>query len=146
MQKLNVKVKRLVSEAVLPKKAHGADAGYDLTAVSVEVRNQGKIIVYHTGLAFDIPEGWCGKVYPRSSVRDYDLALANCVGIIDSGYHGEVTLSFRRMASWVAKNIYAKGDRVGQIVFERVKDADFQEVTMFNESERGAGGYGSTGK
>lgn len=153
-----VKIKKLVPEAVMPKKAHSTDAGYDLVAVSRSVDESGAV-VYGTGLAMEIPEGYVGLVFPRSSIAKKDLVLSNCVGVIDSGFRGEVmakfkpSLSVRRAAddewslvSMKCKEIYEVGDRIAQLVIMKLPDVFMVESEELSESERGEGGYGSSGK
>lgn len=142
-----VKVKRLVPVAVLPKKAHKDDAGYDLVAVSLMVDDDGAV-VYGTGLAFEIPEGYVGLVFPRSSVARKDVILSNCVGVIDAGYRGEVTAKFKLMDPLLKHDEYhwyEIGDRIAQIVFMKLPDVQLVESEELGESERGTGGYGSSG-
>lgn len=143
-----VKVKRLVPEAVLPKKAHKDDAGYDLVAVSRMVDDDGAV-VYGTGLAFEIPEGCVGLVFPRSSVAMKDMILSNCVGVIDAGYRGEVMAKFKFVDPLLKHDEYhwyEIGDRICQIVFVKLPDVQLVESEELGESERGTGGYGSSGK
>lgn len=143
-----VKVKKLVPGAVLPKKAHKDDAGYDLVAVSGGWVEGERLYVYHTGLAFEIPEGYVGLVFPRSSVAKKDLILSNCVGVIDAGYRGEVTAKFglAQRPQLRGDLIYHAGDRIAQIVFVKLPDVQLVESEELGESERGTGGYGSSGK
>lgn len=140
-----------------PNKAHKADAGYDISAVSYEFDKYGNI-VYHTGLAVEIPFGFVGKLYCRSSIAKYDLILTNGVGIIDSGYTGEITMKFKPTERFIKRGegmepivmrqpkIYNIGDRIGQLIIEPITEIEFTETDTLNESERGNGGYGSTGK
>ena len=91
---MKVKIKKLHPDAVIPAYAKAGDAGMDLTAVSVTCDVFGNIC-YGTGLAFEIPEGYVGLVFPRSSNHKKGVILTNCVGVIDSGYRGEVSFKFR---------------------------------------------------
>lgn len=91
---MKVKVKKLHELAVLPSKAHPTDAGFDLTAVSRVFDAEGNV-TYGFGLAFEIPEGYVGLIFPRSSICRKDLALSNAVGVIDAHYRGEVTAKFK---------------------------------------------------
>ena len=91
---MKVKIKRLHPDAVIPAYAKPGDAGMDLTAVSMKIDEYGNIC-YGTGLAFEIPEGYVGLVFPRSSNHKKGVILTNCVGVIDSGYRGEVSFKFR---------------------------------------------------
>ena len=143
-----VKVKKLVPEAMLPKKAHADDAGFDLVAVSGGWAEEEKLYVYHTGLAFEIPEGYVGLVFPRSSVAKKDLILSNCVGVIDAGYRGEVSANFGLAQRPMMRGdlIYHAGDRICQIVFVKLPDVQLVESDELSASERGEGGYGSSGR
>lgn len=150
---MNVKIKKLHPDAVIPKYAKAGDAGMDLTAVTKSYDRDGNI-VYGTGLAFEIPEGYVGLVFPRSSLSSLDIALSNCVGVIDSGYRGEVTAKFkpamlfnREQRPIILNNrIYEIGERVAQIIIIPYPHIEFEEVETLSETERGNGGYGSTGK
>ena len=114
----------------------------DLVAVSKSKDKDGNF-VYGTGLAFEIPEGFVGLVFPRSSVSARCMTMANCVGVIDSGYIGEVTVKFRQH---LFAKPYDNGDRVAQMIIMPYPHIDFVEVDELSDSERGEGGYGSTGK
>lgn len=92
---MEVKIKKLHENAVIPKYATPGDAGMDLTAISVEYDEVNDCIVYDTGLAFEIPEGFVGLLYLRSSIYKKCLVLTNCVGVIDSGYRGSVSFKFQ---------------------------------------------------
>ena len=121
-----MKVKRLVPAAVLPKKAHATDAGFDLVAVSRTVDEDGAV-VYGTGLAVEIPEGHVGMLFPRSSVAKYDIILSNCVGIIDSGYRGEVMAKFKLMDPLLKHDEYhwyGIGDRIAQLIIVELPDVE----------------------
>lgn len=148
-----LRIKKLVPEAVMPKKAHESDAGFDLVAVSRMVDENGAI-VYGTGLAMEIEEGYVGLVFPRSSIARQDLVLSNCVGVIDAGYRGEVMMKFK--PALVVANEYLRstdsvgrwyniGDRIAQLVIMKLPDVQMMEVEELSESERGTGGYGSSG-
>lgn len=141
---MKVNIKKLNESAVIPQYAHNTDAGLDLVAISVEVDDDGNL-VYGTGLAFEIPVGYVGLVFPRSSVSSRSLVMANCVGVIDSGYRGEVTAKFKPIGQYL-NNPYQIGERVAQLVIIPYPHVEFQEVDSLSESERGTGGYGSTGK
>lgn len=141
---MKVNIKKLNESAVIPKYAHDTDAGLDLVATSVEVDNDGNL-VYGTGLAIEIPVGYVGLVFPRSSVSLRSLVMANSVGVIDSGYRGEVTAKFKPIGQFL-QNPYQIGERVAQLVIIPYPHIEFQEVDILSESERGTGGYGSTGK
>ena len=139
---MEVKIKKLNENAVIPRYAHPTDAGLDLVAVTKSKDRDGNF-VYGTGLAFEIPKGFVGLVFPRSSLSSRGLILTNSVGVIDSGYRGEVTAKFK---PFLFTKPYDKGDRVAQMVIMPYPHVDFVEVDELSESDRGEGGYGSTGK
>jgi dUTP pyrophosphatase len=137
-------IKKLHSEAVIPTYAKQGDAGMDLVATEI-INEEAFQITYGTGLAMEIPEGFVGLVFPRSSIRKYDLSLTNCVGVIDSGYRGEIQATFRKERG-VASKKYEVGDRIAQIMIIPHPDVTFIETEELSNTERGEGGFGSTGK
>ena len=141
---LEVKFKRLSPEAEIPSYANNGDAGLDLKAVSMKWSDEYNCYIYGTGLAVEIPEGYVGFIYPRSSIRKYKLALTNCVGVIDSGYRGEIMVTFRPQTSGT-KKIYFEGDKVCQLIIMPYPVIRPVEVTELSESERGENGHGSSG-
>lgn len=138
---MKVNIKKLHPDAVIPKYAKRGDAGLDLTAVDVVA--DGSTLTYKTGLAIEIPSWHVGLLFPRSSVYKTGQTLTNCVGVIDSGYRGEIMLKYT--LSPYAKE-YQIGDRVGQLVIMPYPKIDFVEVDELIPSDRGQGGYGSTGR
>ncbi len=136
---LQIKIKKIDSQATIPSYAKDGDAGLDVYAVSKNETD--KFVEYGTGLAFEIPEGYVMFVFPRSSVSNTDLVLANSVGVIDSGYRGELKLRFRKNGS----DDYQVGERVGQIMVLPYPKINFEVVEELGDSERGAGGFGSSG-
>ena len=145
---LVVKFKKLNDEAVIPSYAKEGDAGLDLTAVNFEYDEKLDVYVYHTGLAMEIPKGYVGLVYPRSSNRKTDAYLTNHVGVIDSGYRGEVLATFKnRDNSRNAINPpYVSGERICQLIVIPYPTINPVEAEELSETERGTGGHGSTGK
>ena len=141
---MKIKVKRLNELAMLPTKAHATDAGFDLYATSKTYDNDGNV-VYGCGLAFEIPEGYMGLVFPRSSNAKKSLLLSNSVGVIDAGYRGEVTAKFKRLYP-ISQGEYAIGERFAQLIIMPIPAVEFVEAEELSESERGVGGYGSSGK
>lgn len=142
-----LKVKKLSEKAVLPIRAHKDDAGLDLTAtrVTTELNECGQLIlVYHTDIAIEIPEGYFGLLVCRSSISKKSLALTNCVGIIDSNYRGEVTAKFKTTTD-VVPAVYNVGERFAQLLILPVPQIDIEEAEELTETDRGEGGYGSTG-
>jgi len=144
---MQVKIKKLNKDSVIPKYATQNDAGLDLVATSIILETSTQI-TYGLGVALEIPEGFVGLIFPRSSVRNTDLQLSNSVGIIDSGYRGELQATFNKKG--VNKidggHIYVVGDRVAQIIIIPYPPIEFEEVEELSNTERGEGGFGSTGK
>jgi dUTP pyrophosphatase len=138
---MNVKIKKLHKDAVIPFYAKPGDAGMDLTAVTEEWDENETTVTYDTGLAIEIPEGYVGLVFPRSSVSKTSLVLANSVGVIDSGYRGSIMLKFKYLEEGF---VYDVGDRIGQLVIIPYPQISFEEVDELSETERGEGGFGST--
>lgn len=143
---MEIKVKKLIENAVLPARAHKGDAGFDLTCSSVTTAinecNQ-LLLVYHTGLAVEIPEGYVGLLFPRSSIYKKSLSLANNIGVIDSGYRGEV-IAVMRTTTDVIPAIYKDGDKFAQLIIMPIPDVTFVETEELSESDRGESGFGST--
>lgn len=144
---MKVKIKKLNENAVVPTKAHATDAGFDLYCTSKEVDWDKRQIICHTGLAFEIPEGFVGLLFPRSSVSNKPLIMANSVGVIDSCYRGEVTAKFNITdMRQSGMNHYQVGNKVAQIIIIPYPEIEFEEADDLSETDRGTGGYGSTGR
>lgn len=165
---MEVRIKKLCENAVIPSYAHASDAGMDLTATSMKMDEDGNV-VYGTGIAIEIPKGYVGLVFPRSSNSKKTLWLTNSVGVIDSGYRGEITFKFRpsiatlpslwtriklrlkghksaNMVQYASPAIYKIGDRIGQIIILPYPAVKFIESDFLYPSDRGECGYGSTGE
>ena len=162
-----VHVKKLRDDAVIPVKAHPTDAAYDLCVCEDITLRPGEYVKGGTGVAVAIREGWCVKIYPRSGLGCKGLILKNTVGVIDSSYRGEVKLPlfnsnpthvwrhstgpvFGTEMTELVPNTEGvihihKGDRVAQMCIELVPDSTFVEVEELDQTERGAGGFGSSG-
>ena len=148
---MKVNIKKLSDSAVIPTKAHNTDAGFDITAITKEFEHLPdgqKIISYGTGLAIEIPNNYVGLIFPRSSIYKKSLTLANCVGVIDSGFIGEIKFKFKIDSG--SRPMYGAtydiGDRVGQLIIIPYPEIEFNEVDSLKDTKRGSGGYGSTGK
>lgn len=155
---MKIKIKKLAPNAVVPTRAHKSDLCYDVVATSREQLSE-NVWKYGIGLAFEpieeepypLPETrkWTREYnvgiqfFPRSSVWKTGLVLSNCVGLIDEDYRGEVSAIFYKVAPG---EIYKVGDRIGQIKVIRAIDVEFEEVDKLSETERGKGGFGSTGR
>ena len=141
---MKVLFKKLVRVAKKPKFGKPGDAGADLVATSIEFRSETQV-VYGTGLAVEIPEGMVGLIFPRSSIRNYELVLSNSVGVIDSGYRGEIMATFLKGKPHDPDKIYKVGDRIAQLVIIPVPLVKYTEVDELSETQRGTDGHGSTG-
>lgn len=140
---IDLKVKKLHPNAVTPSYAHFGDAGMDLTAVTKEFDENTGCVVFGTGLAFEIPEGHVGYIFPRSSIYKTGFTLSNCVGVVDSGYRGEVKFMF--YPGNRPKKNYEVGDRIGQLIIMPIPQVVIHEVEHLSDSQRGTGGFGSSG-
>jgi len=150
--KLDVKFKKLHEDATLPSYSTDGSAGLDCTTVT-DGEDKGTYIKYKLGFSMEIPKGYVGYLFPRSSVSTTDLALSNSVGVIDSDYRGEV------QARFFAKNFsplsqtldartkykYHKGDKICQLIIMPIPRVNAQWVDELSETIRGEGGHGSTG-
>ena len=144
---MKVRIKKLSENVVIPTYAKDGDAGMDLIATSI-ISETPSQITYGLGVALEIPEGFVGLVFPRSSIRKTRLQLSNSVGVIDSGYRGELQATFNKITTTIEnqKNDYKVGDRVCQIMIIPYPPVELIEVDELSDTERGEGGFGSTGK
>lgn len=172
---MKVLFKKLVPEAKKPKFGKPGDAGADLVATEIIHNTVDNKLVCHTGIAIEIPEGMVGLIFPRSSIRNYDLSMSNSVGVIDSGYRGEIIVTFNinseqliyhkigvvidegdvtKQQDWLDSfddeetfrhKLYNVGDRIAQLVIIPVPLAKYVEVDELSETQRGTDGHGSTG-
>ena len=174
---MKVKIKKLSDDAVIPSYSKVGDAGLGLVATSRIFDKYGNV-EYGTGLAMEIPEGYVGLLFPRSSISKQDLSLANAVGVLDSGYRGEIKFKFKPTLSYmdfgttedihgigkesdtfdyvgiagdiqkdsIEASIYEVGDRIGQLIIMPYPNIEFEEVDELSSTNRGEGGFGSTGK
>jgi dUTP pyrophosphatase len=141
---MKVKFKKLIPAAVEPSYSRPGDAGMDLTAIEMEHNREHQFVEYNTYIAVEIPEGHVGLVFPRSSVSKTPLFLANSVGVIDSNYRGPIKLRFKMDGTNIT-NVYHTGDRVGQLVIIPIPHIELHEVGDLSETNRGDGGFGSSG-
>ena len=139
---IQIKFNKLTSTAKTPTRAHESVAGFDFYADGPALFN-GAWPVNHTGIAVEIPPGYFGAMFPRSSIRDTGLSLCNSVGVIDSGYRGEIVFSFYRENGI---GCYLHGDKIGQLVILPLPKVELVEVDELSDSDRGAKGLGSTGR
>lgn len=139
---MKIRFKKNNKNAITPTYASPGDACLDLYAASVEEKNNELVI--DTGIALEIPDGFVGLVFPRSSISKTSYMLKNSVGVIDSGYRGSVIIKLRKFEEQVL-NTYKAGDRVAQIMIIPRPRIELLEVEELSDSVRGEGGFGSTG-
>lgn len=156
---MKIQIKKLSEDAVLPTRANLSDAGYDIVAIDDGTVDEQGFIQYRTGLSVCPDVGYHIEIFPRSSISKYSLALANSIGLVDNGYRGEILVRFKPTMSFVQNavsveayvvypkisKVYKKGDKIAQLVIRKTEDADFVIVDELVSSERGVGGFGSTG-
>jgi dUTP pyrophosphatase len=137
---------RLSEGAREPSRAHDGDAGFDLYSVEAAVILAGERGSVGTGIALAIPEGWAGLVLPRSGLAArHGITLPNAPGLIDAGYRGEVRVLLLNTDSRAAFEV-APGDRIAQLVLLRHESPELIEVESLEETVRGTGGFGSSGR
>lgn len=143
---MELKFKKLREDAVLPSYAHPADAGLDLSNIGFtqEFDKSGKmVLVYHTGLSVEIPEGYVGMIFCRSSIAERSLSMTNCVGIIDCGYSGEIMIKFK-ITTDALPTIYKEGEKIAQLIVMPYPKMEPVLVEEIATGERGENGFGST--
>lgn len=140
---LVVPFKKLHEAAIIPTYAKPGDAGLDFIATEV-ISSTTFDVTYGTGLAMEIPNGHVGLIFPRSSIRNYELSLSNSVGVIDSGYRGEIQFTFKKLNGLDSLK-YKVGDKIGQIIIMPYPYIQTVEAAELSITERGVNGFGSTG-
>lgn len=140
---MKIKFKKLSPNAVTPSYAKPGDAGMDMVAISF--RKDEMYYEYGTGIAVEIPEDHVGLIFPRSSISNTKMILSNHVGVVDSGYRGEIKFRFKKLA-WDNGSVYNVGDKIGQLIIMPIPYVELEETTELSSSDRGTGGFGSTGK
>ena len=142
---MTLKVRRLAARATLPTRAYPGDAGLDLYALEAGVIAPGERASVRTGIAVEIPDGEAGLVLPRSGLAArHGIALVNAPGLIDSGYRGEIRVLLLNTDPSAPFEI-GSGDRIAQLLLVKVQTPQVEEVEDLAVSERGAGGFGSSG-
>lgn len=143
---MEVKFKKLHPDAIAPQYFNGAGADLSATYVTIDEFNN---VVYGTGLSVEIPEGYVGLIFPRSSIYKKNLILSNSVGVIDSSYRGEILFKFRKIGDTTNRfepPFYDTKERIGQIIIMPYPVVDWVEVNELSDTERGVNGFGSTGQ
>jgi len=143
---VRIKYKLLDKTMPVPSYAHKGDAGLDLLSAEDCVIAPYERRLVHTGLMLEIPEGYAGFVQPRSGLAiKHGISLVNTPGLIDSGYRGEICIimiNLDKKQDFLIK----KYDKICQIVFKKIEEAELVQSEILEETERGTGGFGSTGK
>jgi dUTP pyrophosphatase len=142
---MKVNFKKLHPNAEIPTYATKGAAGMDIKAVSREIDKYGNVS-YNTGLAIQLPEGFVGLLFARSSISKHPLDLRNSVGVLDSDYTGEIKFKFNLLNAEGKEPIYNPGDRIGQIIILPYPKIELIEVEELVQTERGEGGFGHTGQ
>lgn len=141
---MQIKFKKLIPAAKAPKQGTPGSAGFDLTAITREYDENNQVWEYSTGIAVEIPKGFVGLIFPRSSVFRTGVILSNCCGVIDSDYRGDVKVKFYSL--WELQVPYQIGERVCQLVIVPTPEVEYIQSEELSPTSRGTGGYGSTGK
>lgn len=141
----DVRITRLRPEIPLPSYAHPGDAGADLVAATSTDLSPGERSLVPTGLAIELPQGFAGFIHPRSGLAArHGLSIVNAPGTIDGGFRGEIVVALINLDPKVPMRIQT-GDRIAQLIVQRVEQVTFIETDALDDSARGADGYGSTG-
>jgi dUTP pyrophosphatase len=155
---MQVLIKKLHPDAVIPSYAKAGDAGMDMVAISAEIAPDGSYIEYGTGIAVEVPEGHVGLIFARSSISKTSLILANHVGVVDSGYRGEIKFRFKdtemkksmrlenKWGYYASETAYEVGNKIGQLVILPYPQIQWSETDELSDTNRGDGGFGSSGK
>jgi dUTP pyrophosphatase len=142
---MEILVSRMDETVPLPAYAKSGDAGADLISTIDTIIYPEERAVIPTGLALAIPEGYVGLVHPRSGLAlNHGISIVNTPGTVDSGYRGEIKVILINHDKWKSFEI-KRGDRIAQLVIQKVEQPTFREVTELDLTERGASGFGSSG-
>ena len=139
---MKLKIKKLHNDAVMPSYATDGSAGFDLSALEEVLIYAGQTLIVKTGLSFEIPKGYEMQIRPRSGVT-VKTKLRVALGTIDSDYRGEVGIIVDNIGDDFKR--IGKGERIAQAVISPINQATFEQVTELDDTERGSGGFGSTG-
>jgi dUTP pyrophosphatase len=140
---MEIKIKRLNKEAILPKYANSGDAGLDLYSCEDKLLKPGERYAFKTGLAMEIPKGYVGLVWDKSGLSS-NHGLHTFAGVGDSGYRGEWQIIISNLSD--SPYAFEKGDKIAQLLIQKVEHAKIIEADILNETQRGEGGFGASGK
>ncbi|HYC83486.1 MAG TPA: dUTP diphosphatase [Candidatus Paceibacterota bacterium] len=140
---MEIRIKKVHSEAIIPRFAHPGDAGMDLFAVEETIIAPGERVQIPTGLAFELPDGHVGLVWDKSGLS-HNHGLKTLGGVLDAGYRGELLVGLVNLST----EIYTieRGDKIAQLLIQKIERPDIVEMAELSDSSRGIGGFGSTGK
>jgi len=140
---MKIKIKKLHPEAVIPKYVHEGDAGMDLFAVESFELEPGERKSVPLGLALEIPKGYVGLIWDKSGLS-HKYGIKSFGGVIDSGYRGEIHSGVMNLSDKFFS--FEKGQKIAQLIIQKIENVQFEEVEKLSQSQRGEGGLGSTGK
>ncbi len=147
---MKIKIKKLHPNATINSYAKDGDAGIDFTCT--EINNTKDFLEYKTGVSIELPRGYVGLLFPRSSNTKKNLILGNSVGVLDSGFRGEICFRYKNVKhsenhnDYWDENVYNIGDKIGQILILPYPEIEFIKVNELEDSQRGDSGWGSTNK
>lgn len=127
----------------IPTKAHDTDAGFDLYSAGEGLVEPGRVVAFDTDIRMHLGAGWEAQVRSRSGLAKYGIVVANSPGTIDANYTGPVKVLLANIGS--KPMAFAQGDRIAQLVIQRVEDIEFDRVLLLDETDRGSNGFGSSG-
>ena len=138
-------IKRISSKAIIPTYGSENAAGMDMYSIDTVTIEPGQTVLVHTGICMEIPDGYYGALYPRSGIATKrGLRLANCVGVIDSDYRGEIIAALYNDS--VVPQEVREGDRIAQLIIQPYLNVEFEEADELSDTERGSGGFGHSGQ
>lgn len=140
---MNIKIKKLHPDAIIPYIAHPGDAGCDFFAIETITLNPGERGQIPTGIAIELPEGYASFIWDKSGVS-HKGGIKTLGGVIDSGYRGEYKIGMVNLSK--EPYTFEKGDKIAQFIIQKVETPIFEEVIELSDTSRGEGGFGSTGK
>jgi dUTP pyrophosphatase len=140
---MRIKIKKIHPDAIIPKYAHAGDAGLDLCTVEAFELEPGERKSIPLGIAIEIPEGYVGLMWDKSGLS-HKYGIKSFGGVIDSGYRGEWHAGVMNLSDKYFK--FEKGQKIIQLLIQKIEYVDFEEVSELSDSARGEGGLGSTGR
>lgn len=154
---MKIKINKTRDDAVIPVRGSNGAAGYDLCIpenIKTFTLKPGATIPIPLGITLEIPHGYFGAIYARSGLGcKHNITPANCVGVIDEDYRGEIIVALHNESTTYDEQLYAAntmsftgGDRIAQLIIQKYEEIEFETVDSLSDTERGAGGFGSTGK